>query len=146
VKIYLIGSLRNAAIPDIANTLRSALPGVDVFASWFAAGPRADDHWQEYEQGRGLSYIEALADAAAQNVYHFDKKHLDSCDVAVLVYPAGKSAHLELGYCAGKGKTTYILLDQQPERWDVMTNFADAVHISIDTLIADILTPPGHTL
>ena len=47
-KIYLIGSLRNAKIAEIANKLRSA--GHEVFDDWFGAGPEADDFWQKYEE------------------------------------------------------------------------------------------------
>jgi len=59
--IYLIGSLRNPKVPEISNLLTEA--GYDVFSDWFAAGEIADDSWQKYEQGKGLSYIEALIPA-----------------------------------------------------------------------------------
>jgi hypothetical protein len=132
-KVYIIGSLRNPAIPDLGKRLRQA--GFEVFDDWFAAGPEADDWWQRYEQGRGRSYAQALKGEAAKHVYGFDKKHLDASDVAILVLPAGKSGHLELGYCAGKGKETHILLAEDQERWDVMYLFATGVHANADDLI-----------
>lgn len=52
--------------------------------------------------------------------------------------PAGKSAHLELGYVIGTGKPGWILFDQDPERFDVMHNFATGVHFKIETLIEEI--------
>lgn len=125
MKIYLIGSLRNLKVPTIAYKLREA--GYEVFDDWFAAGPEADDYWQAYEKGRGHSYKEALAGLAAEHVFNFDKKHLDSSDVAVLVMPAGKSGFLELGYMIGSGKPGFILLDGEPERYDVMFKFARVV-------------------
>ena len=131
--IYLIGSLRNPTVPLIANRLRTE--GFDVFSSWFCAGENADDRWQEHEQGRGLTYIEALKDYAAQQVFHFDKTHLDRADIVILAYKGGRSAHLELGYALGQGKRGYILLDEEPERWDVMLNFATGVFINIEDLI-----------
>lgn len=131
--VYLIGSLRNAAVPELGNQLRAA--GFEVFDDWYAAGPEADDCWRDYEKARGRSYKEALDGYAARHVFAFDKLHLDRCDIAVLVMPAGKSAHLELGYCAGKGKRTYILFDAEPERFDVMVQFADAVCFSAEELI-----------
>ena len=70
---------------------------------------------------------------AANHVFHFDLKHLDDSDVAVLFLPAGKSGHLELGYVLGKGKRGYILLDN-PERWDVMYKFAHGVLHSFEEL------------
>jgi len=133
---YLIGSLRNSQIPQVSAALRDV--GINVFDSWYAAGPTADDSWKEYEQGRNLTYIDALKDYAAQHVFSFDKKHLDRCDGAILVYPAGKSAHLELGYVLGQCKPGYVLLDEHKDRWDVMLNFATAVYSDLDGLITHL--------
>ena len=71
-------------------------------------------------------YKVALAGYAAKHVFAFDKLHLNRCDGAVLVMPAGKSGHLELGYVSGIGKPASILFDSVPERYDVMTQFATA--------------------
>lgn len=133
--IYLIGSLRNPAIPAIGQRLREV--GWDVFDDWFAGGPEADDKWKEYEQARGHSYTEALEGYAAGHVYWFDREHLDRCDAALLVSPAGRSAHLELGYMAGKGRKTYILLEPDTDpRWDVMMKFATKVFSNQEEMIA----------
>jgi hypothetical protein len=124
LELYLIGSLRNPEIPRIASELRGV--GVDVFDDWYAAGPHADDSWRDYEKGKGNTYSQALQGYAAKHVFAFDKHHLNRVDGAILCLPAGRSGHLELGYSAGLGKQTYILLDD-PERWDVMYQFADRV-------------------
>lgn len=126
--IYLIGSLRNEKIPEIAKTLRST--GLDIFDDWFAAGPEADDHWKAYEEARHRSYQDALQGYAARHVFEFDRHHLDRCDSALLVLPAGKSGHLELGYMSGKGRETFILLDEQDVRWDVMYQFATKIFMN----------------
>jgi len=131
--IYLIGSLRNPEVPKLAKVLRDE--GYDVFDDWYAAGPRADDHWQEYENNRKHSFQEALNGFAAQHVYNYDKKHLDRCDIAILMMPAGKSAHLEFGYMIGQGKKGFILFDIDPERYDVMYNFATGVCMSDNELL-----------
>jgi len=138
--VYLIGSLRNPELEGLAETLRARFPGIEFFASWLAAGPEADDHWKAYEQGRGLTFREALADYAAQDVLSFDKHHLDRCDMAVLVGPAGKSAHTELGYMIGSGKPTIYYLPEEPQadRWDVMIGLAGAVAIGLDGLIGSL--------
>ncbi len=136
MKIYVIGSLRNPEVPKIANILRSET-GLEVFDDWYAAGPEADDKWKEYEQQKGLTYLQALRGFAARNVFQFDKRHLDEANAVILVLPAGKSGHLELGYCAGRGKRTYILLDT-PDRWDVMYQFADVVTDKLDEIIKDL--------
>lgn len=125
-QVYLIGSLRNKQIPVFGNWLRNEY-GLDVFDDWHAAGPEADDHWQAYERARGHTYEEALAGPVAQNAFQFDRRHIQASSAAVMVMPAGKSGHLELGYAAGLGKTTAILLAEEPERFDLMYNFATLV-------------------
>ena len=100
---------------------------MEVFDDWYAAGPEADDYWKIYETTRGRSYLDALDGYAAQHVFNFDRHHLDTSDAAVLVLPAGKSGHLEAGYMVGKGKPTFILIDAEDVRWDVMYGFATKV-------------------
>ena len=123
--IYIIGSLRNPNIPTLGNDLRAL--GLDVFEDWFSSGPETDDFWQKYETTRGRNYEEALNGYMAKHVFEFDKLHLDRTDGAVLLTPAGKSGHLELGYTLGRGKPGFILFDKEPERWDVMYQFATAI-------------------
>lgn len=138
MKLYLIGSLRNKEVPVTAAYIRKST-GLDVFDDWYAAGPEADDYWQKYEQGRGNGYSEALKGHAANHVYQYDKSHLDSSDIAVLMLPAGKSGHLEFGYMIGKGKKGIIYIpEQEPERWDVMYLFADKVVHKKEDLISAI--------
>jgi len=132
-QIYLIGSLRNEQVPIIGNQLRAK--GFNVFDNWHSAGENADDCLRDYCRAKGSTYIEAMADTATQNIFNFDKRNLDASDAAVLVMPAGKSGHLELGYMAGKGKYTYILMDGEPERFEVMHNFANAIVFSLDELV-----------
>lgn len=133
--IYLIGSLRNPEVPKVAASLRKQ--GYEVFDDWHAGGHNADDEWMRYEQERGRTYHEALSGYAARHTFEYDKFHLDRSDVAVMVAPAGKSAHLELGYMLGKGKPAFIYMPVDPERWDVMVLFAtDVVRTENDLLSA----------
>jgi nucleoside 2-deoxyribosyltransferase len=133
--IYLIGSLRNPEIPKVAAKLRSA--GLEVFDDWYSAGEFADDSWRDYEKARGHDFKTALKGYAAKNVYNFDLRHLERADAVVLVLPAGRSGHLELGYSIGRGKPGYILLDS-PDRWDVMYQFADLVTDNLDEVVMDL--------
>ncbi len=135
--IYLIGSLQNEKIPEIANELEAE--GFEVFDDWFAPGPRADEHWRAYSKARGQSYVEALRSHAATHVFEFDKKHIDRCDIGVLVMPAGRSGHLELGYMLGQGKPGVILFEEEPERWDMMAQFASGVALSVKQLTSMLL-------
>lgn len=120
--IYLIGSLRNENIPVMAKQIREL--GFEVFDDWFSPGPEADDFWRNYEKVRGSTYKQALRNWAGRHVYEFDKTHIDRADIGVLYMPGGKSAHLELGYMIGQGKPCFVLFDEEPERWDVMYQFA----------------------
>lgn len=136
MNIYLIGSLRNPKVPELGNELRAW--GYNVFEDWYAAGPNADDEWRKYEQGRGRSFVEALQGLAVGHVFDFDSKHLLEADIGILMLPAGKSGHLELGVLVGRGKRTYILLDGEPKRWDMMYLFATAVFTDKEELFATL--------
>jgi hypothetical protein len=133
-RVYLIGSLRNPALPDVAHELRSR--GHEVFDNWHAVGPEADDHWRAYHKARGNTMLEALRSPEAVHTYELDRRWLDWCDTAVLVLPAGRSAHMELGWAIGSGREGHVLLETpDPERWDVMYQFAAGVHPDRDSLL-----------
>jgi hypothetical protein len=139
--IYLIGSLENPKVPLIGNVLRKE--GWDVFDDWFAAGPDADKQWRAYEEQRGHSYIQALDGSAAHHVHEYDRDHLRRSQAAVLVLPAGRSGHLELGVHIGAGRPGYILLaDDQAPKWDVMYRWAfesgGAVVAALEDLICSL--------
>ena len=55
--------------------------------------------------------------------------------MGVLVMPAGKSGHMELGYLAGIKTPVYVLFDKEPERYDIMYRFADDVVFSVEELV-----------
>lgn len=131
--VYVIGSLRNHNVPLFADQLRE-LGSLDVFDAWFSAGRDADDEWRDYEKGRGRRFPEALQQRSAKHVFHFDRAYLNLADKVILVLPAGKSGHLELGYCVGIGKKTAILTSE-PDRYDCMYQFADLVTDSEDEII-----------
>ena len=130
--IYIIGSLRNPRIPEVANLIRAE--GHEAVDDWFSPGPDADSRWQEYEQKRGRSYKEAINGLHASHVFAFDKYHLDRADAALLVQPAGRSAHMELGYMA-RTKPAFVLFEGMPERFDVMYRFATDLFFSDEEFV-----------
>jgi len=136
--IYIIGSLRNKNVAEVANNLRRVNEDWEIFDSWRSPGPKADDYWRDYEKEKGITYKEALNSWAARHIFEFDKHHLDRATDVILVMPAGKSCHLELGYAVGKGKRGYILFDEEPSRWDVMTQFANDVFFDFHELVAEL--------
>ena len=142
--IYLIGALKNPNVLEVAKRVREA--GHEVYDEWYCPGKNADLHWQEYCNFRGLTYAQALTGWHAKQVFDIDKFHLDRCDAAILVLPAGKSGHLELGYVIGLGKPGYILLDAEPEKFDIMYGFSTKVTTELDEIITAIqnpVRPPG---
>ena len=121
--IYLIGSLKNQKIPVIAKQLRDEL-GFEVFDDWFSPGPEADDFWRNYEKTRGSTYKQALNNYAGKHIFEFDDYHVERADIGVMIMPAGKSGHLELGVMMGSGKPGFVYFEEEPERWDIMYQFA----------------------
>lgn len=137
--LYLIGSLRNKRIPELAKKLRSKFPEVEVFDDWYAAGEEADDYWKEYERQRGRSYLQALEGRAARNVFRFDTENLNRATHALLVLPAGKSGHMEVMFAHySVGAKSAILLDPEDVRWDVMYQFIPTI-LNNDEEIGDWL-------
>ena len=134
--VYVIGSLQNKIIPVISKRLRKS--GFETYDEWWCPGEFADKHWQSYCKSRGLTYQEALKGWHAKQVFEIDKFHLDRCDAGILVLPAGRSGHLELGYLIGSRKPGYILLDKEPDRYDLMYKFATMVTIRLDEILDDI--------
>jgi hypothetical protein len=132
--IYLIGSLRNPNIPRIGDLIRKEV-GIEAFNDWHSAGPDADDYLRDHYRQRGFSYREGINSYAARHIYEFDFTHLNRVDGCVMVMPSGKSAHLEFGYMVGKGKPSFILMDGEPERFEVMHNFATDIFLSEDEMI-----------
>lgn len=138
--IYIIGSLRNKKIPYIGKQLTQLDIG-EIFTDWFSPGPKADDFWRKFEKIRGSTYKQALSNWSARHVYEFDKFHIDRADTVIMVMPAGRSGHLELGYCCRQKKNTFILFDKEPKRWDVMYQFigVDNICFSFDELKQKLL-------
>lgn len=136
--IYIIGSLRNKEVPVIANRLREVNKDWEIFDSWYAPGPHADDYLRDYCKGKGLSYKETLQDWAATHIFAFDHKHIMRATDVVMVMPCGKSGHLELGVSLGHGKRGYILFNQEPKRIDVMYQFATDIFFNFEELVEEL--------
>lgn len=136
MKIYVIGSLRNEEIPHVARILRAA--GHEVYDEWYSPGPEADDYWQRYEQARNRTYLQALYGRHADMVYANDARWLDWADAVVLVQPAGRSGHLELGWASGAGKLSYVLMENEPDRFDIMYRMCTKVVVKMDDLLDEL--------
>lgn len=128
--IYIIGSLKNRErVIKVANQLEAI--GYEAFADWTAPGPDADDYLRDMAKARGWNHIQTLRSYAAKHVCAFDKLHLDRADATLVILPCGKSCHLEAGYMVGQGKPVCVLMEEAPERVDVMYNLVDHVADSL---------------
>lgn len=137
--IYIIGSLKNPNIPIIANKLRKDLgKTVEIFNDWYHSSEDADDWMHKCCKERGLNYKETLKTYGALNTFEFDKKHIDRSTDVVMVMKAGRSGHLELGYAIGRGKRGYVLFDEEPERADIMYNFATDIFFNYNDLLKEL--------
>lgn len=134
--IYIIGALKNQEVVSLANELTAE--GFEAFADWITPGPEADTFLLNYAKARGLNYKQAMQSYAAKHVFEFDKYHIDRCDAVVMLMPCGKSGHLELGYARGQGKPGFILFDKEPERFDVMYQFASDIFFSKTDLFDEL--------
>jgi len=131
--IYVIGSMRNPRIPIVAEMLRAI--GWDAFDDWYSPGHECDDRWQDYERQRGRTFREALEGHHAKHAFALDEQHIERCDAGLLVLPAGKSAHIELGVFRGMKKPRYILMNGEPERFDLMYRFATKIFVSASEML-----------
>lgn len=143
MKIYAASSWRNVYQPRVVQLLRlfthevydfrNPAPGNDGFR-W----SEIDGGWQGWTKEE---YRNALQHPVAQQGFKFDLDAMKWADTCLLIMPCGRSAHLELGWCAGAGKATAVYYpdgdyDFEPE---LMVKCADAIIIGEDELTARFL-------
>lgn len=89
--------------------------------------------WPEVLQDKTeYDAVTFLEDPRARRAFDEDRKHIDWCDAVVMIFPCGRSAHLEAGYAKGRGKLFYMIGEFPPGEFDVMYGFADALFRSAD--------------
>lgn len=129
-KIYVASSWRNNTQPIVVELCREL--GHEVY-DFKSPVPNTGFSWREispdWENWSTDEYITALDHPAAVAGFNSDFEAMHWADTFILVLPCGRSAHLELGWAAGKGKRTIILLEKmEPE---LMVKMCD--HICPDT-------------
>ena len=141
MKVYVASSWRNRTQPLVVETLRAWGHEVYDFRH-----PSPDNHgfrWLEIDQcweaWQPLEFIRALSHPIAKAGFAEDMSALRAADAVVLLMPCGKSSHLELGWAAGAGKPTAILLDGpcEPELMYKLAGFITANLAEIGRWLAD---------
>jgi hypothetical protein len=101
---------------------------------------RADANWRRWSAAEYRGHL--LGDPQAAARFCEDFRAMRWADVGVLLLPAGRDAHLEIGFLAGAGKRTVVLLDEpvgerdhEPELMCLMcSEFCTSVEELIETL------------
>ena len=132
-RLFAVGE---ATIDDLEELLlRHPAPGDDGFA-WTEVDPA----WLSWTPAQSRA---ALQHPRAQVGFAHDQLALQRADMTVLVLPCGRSAHLELGYAAGLGQRTAVLM-LEPCEAELMYLLVDRVCLSIDELQAFLQEQERH--
>lgn len=143
MRIYVASSWRNEWQPTVVDLLRQHGHLVYDFRNpphgqGGFAWSEIDPAWQEWTAEGYRQNL--LTHPVAANGYLSDLRAMIWADVCVLVMPCGRSAHLELGWGAGAGKRTIILLaDGEPE---LMYLLADHIVTSTDEMLECLSASP----
>lgn len=133
--LYVASSWRNKSYPLVIDMARGGAvavsnrynePEFGVYDFRTAAG--AGFSWREVDEGwenwTMEEYRQNLFHPAAERGWTHDIEALNRATACLLVGPCGRSAHLELGYIAGKGLPCAIYLPE-PQEPELMYRMAD---------------------
>lgn len=139
MNIYVASSWRNEIQPAVVQRLRQLGHEVYDFRNPKEHVHERDEgfHWSDidpqwpwWSPDQFRSY---LKHDLARAGFKSDFEAMKWCDFVLLAMPCGRSAHLELGWAAGAGKQTGILLsDGEPE---LMYSMADHLFIGMDEVV-----------
>lgn len=137
-RVYVASSWRNPMQQAVVAALRDAGHHVYDFRN-----PEPGDcgfSWRQVADAEQLRNPrrfrdEVLRHPIAQAGFRKDMAALRAADVTVLVLPCGRSAHLELGYAAGAGQRTLVLLDDPISEPELMYLVNSRICVSLDEVI-----------
>lgn len=133
MKVYVASSWRNELQPLVVETLRAEGHEVyDFKAEGSFHWSQIDSDWESWTPER---MAEALENELTIDAYNIDMAAMEAADAFVYVLPCGRSASLELGWAAGRGKPTAIMFgdDNTPE---VMYRLADRFCTTLQEVVA----------
>lgn len=139
MKIYVASSWRNEARQQyVVQALREEGHEVYDFRN-----PEPGDQgfaWRQINANRDWltdpeQFRDGLSHPIAERGFALDMGALRSCDACVLVLPCGRSAHLELGWAAGAGRPTIVLLDDPLSEPELMYKMCAVLALSVTEVV-----------
>lgn len=128
IHIAVVAALRAAGLDHY--DFRHPAPGNEGFA-WKEVMPSLA--WDGHGFGGTVSqdeYLDGIEHPRAEEGFKLDFEAMEQCDTCVLVLPCGRSSHLELGWFAGQGRKTAVLLDD-PVTPELMYKMVDYIAPSL---------------
>jgi hypothetical protein len=114
MKIYVASSWRNPHQPDIVKLLRAN--GHEVYDFRNPVDGDYGFHWSsvdpDWETWTPEKYRDSLEHPLCEHGYGLDMAAMQWADTFVGVQPFGRSASIEMGWAAGAGKRTVLLLSE----------------------------------
>lgn len=136
MKIYVAASWRTSRQPEVVESLRIA--GHEVYDFRNPLEGNHGFHWSEIDPAwhswTPEKYREALSHSLAKSGYRSDREAMAWADAFVGVHPFGRSASMEMGWAAGAGKLTVLLL--APGEPELMVKMFNHICISLDEVLA----------
>ena len=135
MKIYVASSWRNEHQPHVVKKLREL--GYNVYDFRNPTDENHGFHWSDIDKNwknwSMAEYKKCLSHPIAEQGFSFDITAMNECDIFLGVMPFGRSTSFEMGWAAGKGKTTILLLsDADPE---LMVKMFDYICINMDEVL-----------
>lgn len=131
--IYVASSWRNPRQPEVVEILRREGYNVYDFKNPGFRWSDIDLNWQEWDM---QTYRDMLNHPIAVRGYKSDFTAMLEASIFVGVMPFGRSASMEMGWAAGQGKQTILLLsDGEPE---LMVKMFDHICVTMDEVLAAI--------
>lgn len=140
MRIYVASSWRNTIQPSVVRALREAGHEVYDFRNPCEGNTGfhwsdIDPNWQDWSPER---YRECLEHPIAEHGYRNDYDAMKWADAFVGVQPFGRSASMEMGWAAGQGMKTILLLeDGEPE---LMVKMFHHICCSMDEVLTHLET------
>ncbi|MBT4876331.1 MAG: hypothetical protein HOJ48_01205 [Desulfobacula sp.] len=135
MRIYVASSWRNTHQQGVVKALRDA--GHEVYDFKNPNNIEKGFHWSEidpdWKNWTPEKYREHLDHPIAEKGFKLDYDAMEWAEIFVGVQPFGRSASLEMGWAAGKGKPTFLILENgEPE---LMVKMLSVICLNVQEVI-----------